>query len=190
MTCNSDEPLWAEIAAGMITPAHIAPGKAKPTPDAVEQIAHRTCSTYTHGERPTYAFERHTLQDFAYRLSGLMDAQAEVLESEKAQLRAEIERLQSNLSASAQAFVQLEAVAAEARRNDAIAMSWISKAKRAIGYEGDMPGFIGALRELNDARRRVPAKITVSQAPHSQYAKGWNNCVDSFATPPASNSST
>jgi hypothetical protein len=100
-------------------------------------------------------------------------------ETEKARdaLRAEIERLQSNLSASAQAFVQLEAVAAEARRNDATAMSWISEAKHAIGYEGDMPGFIGALRELNDVRRRVPAKITVSQAPHSQYAKGWNDCM-------------
>lgn len=148
MTCNSDEALWAEIAAGMITPTHIAHGKAKPTPDAVEQIAHRTCSTYTHGERPTYAFERHTLQDFAFGLSGLMEAQAEVLECEKAQLRAEIERLQSNLSASARAFVQLEAVAAEARRNDAIAMSWIGEAKHAIGYEGDMPGFIEALRAL------------------------------------------
>jgi hypothetical protein len=96
---------------------------------------------------------------------------------ERDALRAEIERLQSNLSASAQAFVQLEAVAAEARRNDATAMSWISEAKHAIGYEGDMPGFIGALRELNDVRRRVPAKITVSQAPHSQYAKGWNDCM-------------
>ena len=96
---------------------------------------------------------------------------------ERDTLRAEIERLQSNLSASAQAFVQLEAVAAEARRNDATAMSWISEAKHAIGYEGDMPGFIGALRELNDVRRRVPAKITVSQAPHSQYAKGWNDCM-------------
>lgn len=99
------------------------------------------------------------------------------LRAEVDRMRAEIERLQSNLSASAQAFVQLEAVAAEARRNDAIAMSWISEAKHAIGYEGDMPGFIGALRELNDVRRRVPAKITVSQAPHSQYAKGWNDCM-------------
>lgn len=69
-------------------------------------------------------------------------------EVEKAQLRAEIDRLQSNLTASASAFAALEAVAAEARRNDAIAMSWISEAKHAIGYEGDMPGFIEALRAL------------------------------------------
>ena len=77
-------------------------------------------------------------------------ALAEVLESEKAQLRAEIDRLQSNLTASASAFAALEAVAAEARRNDAIAMSWISEAKHAIGYVGDMPGFIEALRALKE----------------------------------------
>ena len=68
--------------------------------------------------------------------------------AEKAQLRAEIDRLQSSVTASASAFAALEAVAAEARRNDAIAMSWIGEAKRAISYEGDMPGFIEALRAL------------------------------------------
>ena len=64
------------------------------------------------------------------------------------QLRAEIDRLQSSITASASAFAALEAISAEARRNDAIAMSWIGEAKRAISYEGDMPGFIEALRAL------------------------------------------
>lgn len=71
-------------------------------------------------------------------------------ESEKAQLRAEIDRLQLHLTVSGSAFSALEAAAAEARRNDAIAMSWISEAKHAIGYEGDMPGFIEALRALKE----------------------------------------
>lgn len=77
--------------------------------------------------------------------------EAACVEAAKAEikaLRAEIERLQSNLTAGASAFAALEAAAAEARRNDAIAMSWIAEAKHAIGYEGDMPGFIEALRAL------------------------------------------
>jgi hypothetical protein len=46
-------------------------------------------------------------------------------ESEKAQLRAEIGRRQSDIAA-------LEAVVAEARRNDAIATSWIAEVETAL----------------------------------------------------------
>ena len=96
------------------------------TDSEISELAHRTCSTYMHGEQPSYVFEPHTLQDFAQKLLG--DA--------------------------SQTFMRLEAAAAEARRNDAIAMSWISEAKHAIGYEGDMPGLIKALRDLRSAHDR------------------------------------
>lgn len=86
-----------------------------------------------------------TRQPLSARVRSNVEAAPWVIEEIRA-LEAAI-RHEADCVESARAKVaQLEAIAAEARRNDAIAMSWISEAKHAIGYEGDMPGFIEALR--------------------------------------------